>query len=61
MNTVKKPVTLAMVAFVSGLSMGQPAAADVSKKELKSISTPNACSDVTPGSGEFGARSVLGP
>ena len=41
MNTVKKPVTLAMVAFVSGLSMGQPAAADVSNKELKSISTPN--------------------
>ncbi|MBW1756592.1 MAG: DUF1254 domain-containing protein [Deltaproteobacteria bacterium] len=36
----KKIVTLAIVAVVSLLSIGQFAAADVSKKELKSISTP---------------------
>jgi len=36
----KKIVTLVIVAVVSVLSIGQFAAADVSKKELKSISTP---------------------
>ncbi len=37
----KKPVTLAIVAVVSVLSIGQFAAADVSKEELESISTPD--------------------
>jgi hypothetical protein len=41
MNTMKKLVTLAMVASVSVLSMGQYTAAQVSDEELKSISTPD--------------------
>ena len=40
-KTMKKPMTLAIVAVVSVLSIGQFAAADVSKEELKSISTPD--------------------
>jgi hypothetical protein len=39
--TVKKRVMLAIVALVSALSIGQYAAAEVSKQELKSISTPD--------------------
>lgn len=39
MKTAKKLVTLTIVAFVSGLSTGQFATADVSKEALKLIST----------------------
>jgi hypothetical protein len=38
---MKKYTIAVIIAFISALSMGQYAAADVSKQELQSISTPD--------------------
>ena len=41
MKTIRKLTTLSIIVFVSALLTGQFAAAEVSKEELKSISTPD--------------------
>ena len=41
MKKIRKLTTLAIIAFISTLLTGQFAAAEVSKEELRSISTPD--------------------